>query len=316
VSAAEVVPGALDGERVDRAVALVTGLTRAEVSALVDAGAVRVDGRVATSRAGRVRAGQRLDVTVPQRAPDPGVAPDASVAVNVVHEDPDVVVVDKPAGLVVHPGAGQRSGTLAAGLVARYPEIAELGSLPGAGAERPGIVHRLDKGTSGLLVVARSPLAYQRLVADLAGRRVERRYLALVAGSLDADEGVVDAPLGRSNRDPTKVALNAAGRPARTHYRVEGRYGAPVPATLLACRLETGRTHQIRVHMAAIGHPVVGDARYGAACTWRPLGGQRPFLHAGALAFAHPRSGAALAFEAPLPADLAGVLGCMTPAGP
>jgi len=295
------VPRALDGQRLDRVVALVAGCSRAEAAALVDAGAVAVGGRAVTTRSHRVADGDVLDVEVPPAPADDGPAPDPAVPVPVVYEDADLVVVDKPAGLVVHPGAGQPAGTLVHGLLARYPEIRTVGQ-----ADRPGIVHRLDKGTSGLLLVARSQRAYEALVAMLAARRVDRRYRALVWGEPDAPTGLVDAPIGRSTRDRTRMAVTVRGREARTGYEVVRAYHEPVDVTELRCRLETGRTHQIRVHLAAIGHPVVGDARYGGDRQSLPL--DRPFLHAEAVALDHPVTGAPLAFTSPLPADLAAVL--------
>jgi 23S rRNA pseudouridine1911/1915/1917 synthase len=297
----EVVPRALDGQRLDRVVALVAGCSRAEAAALVDAGAVAVGGRAVTTRSHRVVEGDVLDVDVPPAPADDGPAPDPAVAVPVVYEDADLVVVDKPAGLVVHPGAGQPAGTLVHGLLARYPEIRTVGQ-----ADRPGIVHRLDKGTSGLLLVARSQPAYEALVAMLSARRVDRRYRALVWGEPDAPTGLVDAPIGRSTRDRTRMAVTVRGREARTGYEVVRAYHEPVDVTELRLRLETGRTHQIRVHLAAIGHPVVGDAGYGGARQSLPL--DRPFLHAEAVALDHPVTGAPLAFTSPLPADLAAVL--------
>jgi 23S rRNA pseudouridine1911/1915/1917 synthase len=257
----EVVPSALDGERVDRAVALATGLTRAEVANLIDAGAVTIDGRVVTVRSRRVRTGQRLGVDPPEATAAAAPIADAAVDVPIVYADETLLVVDKPAGLVVHPGAGNRDGTLVHGLLALYPE---LGDLTERGAEeRPGIVHRLDKGTSGLMVVARTAEAMAALREQLATHEMARVYTTLVIGAVESDEGLIDAPLGRGDRDPTRVTVHAGGRPARTHYKVEARFEQPVPATLLTCRLETGRTHQIRVHLAAIGHSVIGDGRYG-----------------------------------------------------
>jgi 23S rRNA pseudouridine1911/1915/1917 synthase len=223
----------------------------------------------------------------------------------VVYEDADLVVVDKPAGLVVHPGAGQPSGTLVNGLVARYPEMLAVGE-----PDRPGIVQRLDKGTSGLLLVARSPAAYDALVAMLAARVVDRRYRALAWGTLDAATGLVDAPIARSSRDRTRMAVSVRGKEARTRYEVVRAYHEPVTVTELRCRLETGRTHQIRVHLASIGHPVVGDTRYGGARQSLPV--PRPFLHAEHLALAHPVTGEPLVFDSPLPADLAGVLASLS----
>jgi 23S rRNA pseudouridine1911/1915/1917 synthase len=227
-----------------------------------------------------------------QRRPQP----DATVHFRVVFADADVLVVDKPAGLVVHPGSGNTEGTLVNGLLALAPEIADVGD-----PARPGIVHRLDAGTSGLLVVARSRAAYTVLVADLAARRVGREYLALVWGHPEAPAGLIDAPVGRHPRDPTRMAVVGEGRAARTRFEVVRRFATPQVA-LLRCHLETGRTHQIRVHMAAAGHPIVGDGTYGGQRAQLPL--SRPFLHAAGLVLHHPVSGQELAFTSPLPADL------------
>ena len=297
----EVVPRALDGQRLARVVALVTGVSRAEAAALVSGGAVRVGGRLVTARAHRLAAGDDLDVELPDRPAAAAPAPDATVAVPVVHEDEHLVVVDKPAGLVVHPGAGQDEGTLVNGLLARYPEIRTVGQ-----ADRPGIVHRLDRGTSGLMLVARTAAAYEALVAMLGARQVDRRYLALVWGTLPSPTGLVDAPIGRSSRDRTRMAVTVGGKPARTRYEVVRTYHEPVEVTELRCRLETGRTHQIRVHLASIGHRVVGDSRYGGQRQSLPM--TRPFLHAEHLALDHPVTGEPLAFTSPLPQDLTAVL--------
>ncbi|HEX4862843.1 MAG TPA: RluA family pseudouridine synthase, partial [Acidimicrobiales bacterium] len=239
--------------------------------------------------------------------------PEPAVEVPVVWSDDQVIVVDKPAGLVVHPGAGTRAGTLVQGLLARYPD---LGGAGGEG-DRPGIVHRLDKGTSGLLVVARSPVAFASLSAQMAARTVGREYLALVAGQVESDEGMIDAPLGRSHSDPTKIRVQAGGRQARTEYIVVERFSEPSPSTLVSCRLQTGRTHQIRVHFASIGHPVIGDERYGSRKlgNWEPLPYGRPFLHAARLEFDHPTTGERMSFQSALPADLALVLGGVSPGG-
>jgi len=296
-----VVPRALDGQRLDRVVAMVAGCSRSEAAALVDAGDVAVGGRAITTRSHRVAEGDALEVVAPDRSADEVLAPDPGVEVPLVFEDPDMLVVDKPAGLVVHPGAGQRAGTLVNGLLARFPEIRTVGQ-----PDRPGIVHRLDKGTSGLLLVARSERAYEPLVAMLEARRVDRRYRALVWGAVDSPTGMVDAPVGRSARDRTRMAVTLAGKEARTRYEVVRGFTDPVTVTELRCRLETGRTHQIRVHMASIGHPVVGDARYGGRRASLPV--PRPWLHAEHLALAHPVSAEPLAFDSPLPADLEAVL--------
>jgi 23S rRNA pseudouridine1911/1915/1917 synthase len=296
----ETVPPALDGQRLDRVVAMVTGRSRAEAAALVDAGAVAVGGRAVTARAYRVSEGDQLDVPSAEPPADVALVADPAVVVPVVHEDEHLLVVDKPAGLVVHPGAGQAGGTLVHGLLARYPEIRTVGQ-----PDRPGIVHRLDRGTSGLMLVARTPVTYERLVAMLASRRVDRRYRALVWGTLDSPTGLVDAPIGRSARDRTRMAVTLAGKPARTAYEVERAYDDPVAVTELRCKLETGRTHQIRVHLASIGHPVVGDARYGGDRASLPC--PRPWLHAERLALVHPVTGEPLAFASAVPPDLAEV---------
>jgi len=287
----------LAGERLDRVIALLWDLPRRQVADLVRAGGVQVGGRVAGVRAYRVVEGEVIEVDLADRAGPTTIEPDPSIEVAVVAIDDEVIVVDKPPGLIVHPGAGHPTGTLVHGLVARWPEIAAVGQ-----PLRPGIVHRLDAGTSGLLAVARTQAAYTSLVAQLAARTVERRYLALVWGTVEAPVGLIDAPVGRSQRDRTQMAVSADGRAARTRYEVISRHDDPAPVTLVACGLETGRTHQVRVHLAAIGHPVVGDVRYGGA---RPqLQVDRPFLHAFELGFEHPATGERRRWTSPLPSDL------------
>ena len=306
-----VVPATLDGVRVDRAVALLADVSRSAVDALVAAGRVTVDGRAVTSRSAKLVAGQTLEVDRPDDADIPGPVGEPAVEFEVVHVDDQVVVVDKPAGLVVHPGAGHRTGTLVNGLVARFPDVAALPGLVGSAPDRPGIVHRLDRGTSGLMVVARTPDAYRSLVAQLSSREVARTYRALVLGSVEGESGLVDAPIGRSVSSPTRMSISRKGKEARTRYRVEARFELPAPTTLLRASLETGRTHQIRVHLSAIGHPVVGDAPYGQG---RSLPGStvtRPFLHAYELAFDHPRTGDRVSWTSALPADLAAQLAAL-----
>jgi 23S rRNA pseudouridine1911/1915/1917 synthase len=300
VSAVEAtVPGALAGERLDRVVAVLLECTRTAASALVAQGAVSVDGIVTTKGAIRVNEGTHVEIS---RAPDdskPTLVADPSVAVSVAFEDEAVLVVDKPAGLVVHPGAGHTTGTLVHGLLARYPDIRLVGA-----EGRPGIVHRLDKDTSGLLLVARTPQAYRSLTQQLKARTVGRRYLTLVWGHLDARRGAIDAPIGRSARMPTRMTVSARGRAARTSYDVIEEYVEPAATSLLACTLDTGRTHQIRVHLAAIGHPVVGDGRYGGRRA--PLDDlRRFFLHAAHVGFDHPITGERIEVDSALPPDLA-----------
>ena len=296
------VPALLAGMRVDRAVAMMANVSRSVAAELVAKGRVLVDGVPVAIGRTELCEGAQLTVVLPEVG-DGLVAAEPEVRFAVVHADDDLVVVDKPAGLVVHPGAGHARGTLVGGLLARFPELSRLVEAGVCPPDRPGIVHRLDKGTSGLLVVARTAGAYRSLVDQLATKSMERRYVALVTGTVADDRGEVEAPIGRSARTPTKMAVTAGGRPARTSYAVLERLGG---STLVALALQTGRTHQIRVHMAAIGHPVVGDARYGVPDT--RLGSGRFFLHAGTLVFEHPSSGARVEFTSPLPEDLTSYL--------
>jgi 23S rRNA pseudouridine1911/1915/1917 synthase len=291
------VPAALAGERLDRALALLTGWSRAEVTRLIDDGAVLVGGR-AVAKSHRLEAGALVELlSEPEPDQPPGPEP---VPVDVRFADDDLVVVSKPAGLVVHPGAGHGGGTLVNGLLHRFPDLAVVGE-----PARPGIVHRLDRDTSGLMLVARSPRAYDVLVGALARRDVDRRYLALVWGRFEARRGVIDAPIGRSQTRRTRMAIRDEGRAARTAYEVRDEYDTP-EVSLLECRLETGRTHQLRVHLSAVGHAVVGDAAYrGDRPSLRP---GRPFLHAHRLGLEHPMTGQRLTFEDPLPPELASVL--------
>jgi 23S rRNA pseudouridine1911/1915/1917 synthase len=292
------VPSALAGERIDRVVALLTGSTRAAASDLIAAAKVEVDGVIVTKGSARVSEGSVIEVTIDEPEAREVLAADPGVDVNVVHEDADFVVVDKPAGLIVHPGAGNRTGTLVQGLLARYPEIASVGD-----PARPGIVHRIDKDTSGLLAVARSELGYLHLSAQIAAHDVTRRYLALVWGHPDAPRGMIDAPIGRSARTPTRMAVSARGREARTTYEVVETYDDPAAVALLACTLDTGRTHQIRVHLQTIGHAVVGDRRYGGHREpFTHLG--RFFLHAEHLELEHPATGERVAFDSALAPEL------------
>lgn len=296
----ERIPAALDGERLDRVVSLITACSRADAAALVAAGGALVDGAAITSGKQRVREGQVVHIDIARLPIAELPQPDAGVAFEVVYDDAHLVVVDKPAGLVVHPGAGNPTGTLVNGLLARYPELHTVGE-----AHRPGIVHRLDVGTSGLLVVARTQAAYHQLVEMLSAHEVGRIYRALVWGHVDNAVGVIDAPIGRDHRDPMRMAVVVDGKPARTGFRVLCTHRTPSPTSTVECRLETGRTHQIRVHFTAIGHPVVGDGPYGGV---RPaLDCPRPFLHSARLELCHPVTGEELRFESELPADLLAV---------
>jgi 23S rRNA pseudouridine1911/1915/1917 synthase len=305
VSETFTVSGPLDGERLDRSLALLTGLARSEIAAIIAEGSVSVDGVVVTSRHRRVQIGQQIvaafdaATALADRAP----LPNAAVPFEVLYEDPDLLVINKPPGVVVHPGAGHEDDTLVSGLLAAYPDLANDVN---AETARPGIVHRLDKDTSGVLVVARSESVRLALASQLSARHMARTYLALARGTLANNEGVIEAPIGRSLRDPTKMAVRQAGRAARTRYSVLERFSVPVDLSYLQVQLDTGRTHQIRVHLQAIGHPVAGDSRYGGSLGG--LGLRRPFLHAWRLAFTQPVTGAPIEITAPLPPDLREVL--------
>ncbi|MGI9603207.1 MAG: RluA family pseudouridine synthase [Acidimicrobiales bacterium] len=291
------VPGPLAGERLDRVVALLGDVSRSAAAGSVAEGQVSVNGEVVLDRARRVALDDVIEASLPAPAAPLEITADPTIPFAVRHEDEHLLVIDKPAGVVVHPGAGRSTGTLCHGLLARYPDVAGVGE-----EGRPGIVHRLDRGTSGLLVVARTEEAYQALVELLSRHQIDREYLAMVWGSVDGPEGVVDGPIGRSRRDPTKMTVTPRGKPARTRYRVESALSDP-SRTLLRCWLETGRTHQIRVHLASIGHPVVADAVYRGA----PLPNQdldRPWLHARRLQFVHPIVGDDIVVESELPPDL------------
>lgn len=299
------VPATLDSVRVDRVVSMLTGISRAHASELIERGEVSIDGTVTTSRSRLLRSGSNLVVVVPP-LPNEQVSPDPDVPYAVVYEDEEMAVIDKPAGVVVHPGAGHESGTLVAGLLARYPEIAELVDQGVCEASRPGIVHRIDRGTSGLLLVARSARAVMSFREQLSSHSAGRSYLALSFGHFEEPSGVIDAPIGRSAATPTKMAVVSSGRSARTHYQVLARGEvAKRRVTLVRCTLETGRTHQIRVHLSAIGHPVFGDDRYGSGRT--PAGVLEPgrlFLHASYLRARHPGDDAQREWRSPLPLAL------------
>ena len=282
------------GERIDVALARLEEVgSRSAAQRLLDAGAVTVEGQVRPKNH-RLSAGERVEVEIEERrAVDPGAAGEG-VPHEIVLEDDDVIVVDKAAGVVVHPSAGHATGTLAQALAGRA-----------AGGEdpwRPGIVHRLDKDTSGLLVVAKNDAALRSLQEQIRSREMRREYIALVDGRPDARTGTIDAPIGRDRGDRTLHSISTdSPREARTHFEIEREFPR---TTLLRVRLETGRTHQIRVHLAAIGHPVVGDAQYGGAQSGRRLGLTRQFLHATKVVFKHPSSGKQVVCESNLPVDL------------
>jgi 23S rRNA pseudouridine1911/1915/1917 synthase len=321
------IPGDQTGQRLDRVLAAhVAELSRSRIKVLIEAGAVTVGGATIRDPSHRVKSGAAIALDIPP--PQPAAPTAETIPLNVVYEDADIIVVDKPSGLVVHPAAGHWTGTLVNALIAHCGE-----SLSGIGGEkRPGIVHRLDKDTSGLMVVAKNDRAHRRLAAQFAahgrdGRPFERGYLAFVWGAPDRPRGTVDRPIDRHKSVRTRMAIQEGGREAVTHWQLLERFGKPKApqkakgnadsaASLLACTLETGRTHQIRVHLASIGHPLLGDDVYGpgfrskaallpetAQVALKDLG--RQALHAHILSFEHPISGKLMRFRSELPPDLA-----------
>ena len=295
------------GLRLDQALArLLPAESRSRLARLIEEGYVRVAGRVASASL-KMRSGEAVEVELAAREVDSAFLPEA-IALDVVHEDEDVLVIDKPAGLVVHPGSGNWAGTMLNALLHHSPAAGEL--------PRAGIVHRLDKDTSGLLVVAKNEPAQLVLVRQLQARTMKRTYFALARGRVIA-AGSVDAPIGRHPVHRTRMAVVAGGKPAVTHYRVREAFAEH---TLLECALETGRTHQIRVHLASIGHPIEGDAVYGKRGPPAAVdSGRHRFaitrqaLHAWKLAFVHPRSGKTVEFESPLPGDFRALLESLRP---
>ena len=283
------------GQRLDSTLAVVAGITRSQARRWIDADRVRVNDR--SCRASQsVQVGDDLDVTPPDLAKST-LEPEA-IALNVLYEDEDLIVIDKPAGMVVHPAPGHSSGTLVHALLHHCDNLAGIG-----GVERPGIVHRLDRGTSGVLVAAKSDEAHHHLAEQFHEHTIDRVYRAVVRGAPRASEGRVDRAIGRHPKDRKRMSVRGtAPREAQTVWRVTQRFTKSQRA-VLDIFPETGRTHQIRVHLASIGLPIVGDTVYGRSRNQRAELG-RPALHAVALGFSHPRSGKSMRFTAPLPADL------------
>ena len=296
-----VIPTDAPPGRADRFAADLTGLTRSHVQRLISEGRLLAGDRPIKANT-IVSAGTELRLEIPPPAEaEPRPEPDIPVAI--VYEDPDLLIVDKPAGLVVHPAAGHPSGTLVNALLG-LGEATSFGGI--AGVKRPGIVHRLDRDTSGLLMVARNDVAQASLMAQLKARRVKKTYLALVQGPVAAAVGRIEAPIGRDPKHRTRMGVVPDGRPATTGYRVRERFAA---WTLLELDLVTGRTHQIRVHLDAIGHPVAGDPVYGTGTSRRgPAGLERLFLHAWRLELSAPSDGRLIRAESPLPDVLESVL--------
>ena len=275
------------GERLDVYAAALAEVTRSRAAALIEEGQAQVDGVAVTKAGFKLKPGMAVRLTVPDAVPAKAQAQD--IPIDVIYQDDDVAVVFKPSGMVVHPAAGNESGTLVNALLSRLDHLSGIG-----GEVRPGIVHRIDKDTSGLLLVAKNDRAHVSLSEQIKAHAVHRVYLAVVIGNFREDSGTVEGPIGRHPVDRKRMAIVPAGRPAMTHWQVAERLRG---AALLECRLTTGRTHQIRVHMASIGHPVLGDPVYGPRKSPYPVhGGQ--LLHAWRIGFRHPVTGEELRFEA------------------
>ena len=294
------VPDGLDGMRLDQAIARMFGLSRTGAADLIDAGDVVVDG-TARAKSDRLRAGSWLEVALPAPPAPPSTTPEAVAGLSIVYSDDDIVVVDKPVGVAAHPSPGWTGPTVIGGVAALGHRVSTSGA-----AERQGVVHRLDVGTTGLMVVAKSERAYTLLKRAFKEREVDKRYHAVVQGHPDPSRGTIDAPIDRHPSHDYKWAVVSGGRPSITHYDTLEAFPA---ATLLDVRLETGRTHQIRVHFAALRHPLVGDRTYGAdPVLANRLVLSRQWLHAYSLSFAHPDDGRSVTYTSDYPDDLAAAL--------
>ncbi|TDD59517.1 RluA family pseudouridine synthase [Actinomadura rubrisoli] len=299
------VPDGLEGERIDAALARLFGLSRGSAADIIAAGDVLLDGHAVSTKSERLHAGAWLEVTLPPPASAPAPVAEPVPGMGLLYEDDDIVVVDKPIGVAAHPTTGWTGPTVLGGLLGAGHTIATSGA-----SERQGIVHRLDANTTGAMVVAKSEVAYSRLKRAFKERRIDKRYQALVQGHPDPFRGTVDAPIDRHPSGDGRFAVVAGGKPSVTHYDTVEAFRA---ATLLDIDLETGRTHQIRVHMSAIRHPCIGDMAYGADPTLAArLGLKRQWLHAARLGFEHPTRGDWVEFQSPYPDDLANALQIIT----
>ncbi|WP_019786312.1 RluA family pseudouridine synthase [Streptococcus sobrinus] len=276
------------GLRLDKALADLTNLSRSQANLAIKEGTVLVNGRTQKAKY-NVKTGDIISYEEPKEEVLDYLAED--IPLDIIYEDQDVAVINKPQGMVVHPSAGHSSGTMVNALLYHIKDLSTIN-----GIVRPGIVHRIDMDTSGLLMIAKNDQAHQALASELKDKKSLRKYLAIVHGNLPNDRGVIEAPIGRSEKDRKKQAVTAKGKPAVTHFKVLERFGS---YTLVELRLETGRTHQIRVHMAYIGHPLAGDPLYGPRKT---LKGRGQFLHAQTLGFTHPRTGKLVEFSVQPPA--------------
>jgi 23S rRNA pseudouridine1911/1915/1917 synthase len=286
-----------DGERVDRVIAFFSGHSRSKVSELISRRLILRNG--IPIKKGSELAHTNDMISMPKFSDEvvEKVVSDPTIDFGVVFEDDSVIVINKPSGLIVHPGSGIANGTLVNGLAAQFPDLRNIGD-----PIRLGLVHRLDKGTSGLLIVARTSEALDNLKLQMQKRQIHRQYFAIVAGHVESDKGVVDAPLGRDPKNPLKRAVIQNGKYARTFYEIDQKLESPFKISVLSCRLETGRTHQIRVHLAAIGHSVLGDELYGGRTAFNIE--NRLALHAQMLTFAHPKTNNQMNFKSPIPDEL------------
>ncbi|MBR2575948.1 MAG: RluA family pseudouridine synthase [Firmicutes bacterium] len=287
------------GTRMDAYLSAVTDntLSRSFIQKLVAGQQVRVNGELKEEKKYKVRTGDVVEMNIPEPAPADNVLPE-EIPLDIVYEDEDVAVINKPRGMVVHPAPGNETGTMVNGLLYHFRDLSSVG-----GVIRPGIVHRIDKDTSGLIMVAKNDKAHLSLSEQLKVHSINRVYRAIVWNNFREDEGTVDAPIARDPKNRFRMAVEAGGRNAVTHYRVLERYGS---FTLIECRLETGRTHQIRVHMAWKKHPLLGDALYGPAKN--PYGAEGQMLHAGKLGFDHPSTGRRMEFECDPPAEFSRIV--------
>ena len=283
-------------ERVDRTIAFFSGLSRSKVAELIANREILRNGIPIKKGSELAQIGDVIEMPNPMSLKREEVEPDKSIEFEVIFEDDSLIVINKPSGLIVHPGSGVKEGTLVNGLAARFPDLQMLDD-----SIRLGLVHRLDKGTSGLVLVARTQEALTGLKSQMQEREIRRQYLAISTGHIKSDKGIVDAPLGRDPKNPLKRAVLQDGKHAKTHYQVEQRLSEPFKVSILTCQLETGRTHQIRVHLAAIGFPVVGDELYGGRKSFNL--NNRLALHAEKISFRHPKKNHNMEFEAPFPED-------------
>ena len=283
-------------ERVDRTIAFLSGLSRSKVAELIANREILRNGIPIKKGSELAQIGDVIEMPNPMSLKREEVEPDKSIEFEVIFEDDSLIVINKPSGLIVHPGSGVKEGTLVNGLAARFPDLQMLDD-----SIRLGLVHRLDKGTSGLVLVARTQEALTGLKSQMQEREIRRQYLAISTGHIKSDKGIVDAPLGRDPKNPLKRAVLQDGKHAKTHYQVEQRLSEPFKVSILTCQLETGRTHQIRVHLAAIGFPVVGDELYGGRKSFNL--NNRLALHAEKISFRHPKKNHNMEFEAPFPED-------------